>query len=60
MQQFYKQHQAKIWFEIIAISGIKTSQKKNKHYEWNTCWEQSMQSPYITIVFYFCNTVIES
>ena len=35
-QNFYKQHQAMGWFEIIKISGIKRSQKKKK-YNWKTC-----------------------
>ena len=39
---FYKQHQTKIWLEIITISGIKGAQMKNKHYKWKTCWVNSI------------------
>ena len=35
-QNFYKQHQAMGWFEIIKISGIKRSQKKKKN-NWKIC-----------------------
>ena len=33
---------AEIWFEIITISGIKRSIKKNKYCKWKTCWVKNI------------------
>ena len=41
-QHFYKQHLAEIQSERVVFSSIKSSQKKNKHFKWKTCWIKSI------------------
>ena len=45
-QPFYIQQQAKIWFEMLAVSPIRRNEKKNKFCKWKTCWVL-LQNPYI-------------
>ena len=39
-----------IWSEVIAISTIKKSQKKNKHFKWKTCWVMSITTTKLQIL----------
>ena len=36
-KHLYKQHQVEIWFKIIVITVVKSSQKKTKQYKWRIC-----------------------
>ena len=47
---FYKQHQAEIWFEILIISGIKRSSKKK------TCWVNSIIAT--KFIYYWWKSVL--